>query len=81
MFCRALVIGGLFQIISDRSVQTSELLQQEISTPWWIMYIYMKKSICTKDINCFQDISVEKDFEVFMTELVDYGYIILCTIT
>jgi len=38
----------------------------------------VKKNICTKDLNCFQDISVEKDFEVSMTELVDYGYIIVC---
>jgi len=31
-----------------------------------------KKSLCTKDPNCFQGISVEKDFEMSMTELVDY---------
>jgi len=37
-----------------------------------------KKSICTKDLNCFQDMSVEKDFEMSVTELVDYGYIIVC---
>ena len=39
--------------------------------------IYVKK-ICTKDLNCFQGISVEKDFEMSVTELVDYGYIIVC---
>ena len=41
---------------------------------------YMKKvkNFCTKDLNCSQDISVEKDFELSMTELVDYGYIIVC---
>jgi len=33
---------------------------------------------CTKDLNGSQDIRVEKDFEVPMTELVDYGYIIVC---
>ena len=32
---------------------------------------------CTKDLNCFHDIGVEKDFEVSITELVDYGYIIV----
>jgi hypothetical protein len=32
----------------------------------------------TQDLNCSQDISVEKDFEVSMTELVDYVYIIVC---
>ena len=44
------------------------------------MYIYIckKKTFCIKDLNCSQDISVEKDFEVSMTELVDYGYIIVC---
>ena len=40
--------------------------------------IYVKKSIFTKDLNCFQDISVEKDFEMSVTELVDYGYVIIC---
>ena len=38
-----------------------------------------KKNICTKDLNCFQDISVEKDFEISISELVEYGYIIVCT--
>jgi hypothetical protein len=37
--------------------------------------IYVKKSICTKELNCFQGISMEKDFEMSATELVDYGYI------
>jgi hypothetical protein len=37
-----------------------------------------KKRICTKDLNCFQDISEENDFEVSMKELVDCGYIIVC---
>jgi len=32
----------------------------------------------TKDLNCSQDINVEKDFEVSMTELVDYVYVIVC---
>jgi hypothetical protein len=40
--------------------------------------MYVKKSIFTKDLNSFQDISVEKDFEMSMTELVVYGYIIVC---
>jgi hypothetical protein len=31
-----------------------------------------------KNLNCFQDISAEKDFEVSATELVDYNYIIVC---
>ena len=39
--------------------------------------IYVKRSICTKDLNP-QNNSVERDFEVSMTELVDYGYIIVC---
>ena len=45
------------------------------------IYIYMcvcgGGDICTKDLNFFQDIGVEKDFEVSITELVDYGYIIV----
>jgi len=41
------------------------------------MYIFeKKKNIFTKDLNCFQDISVEWDFEMSVTELVDYGYIV-----
>jgi len=42
------------------------------------MYICKKKKNCTKDLNCSQDISAEKDSEVSITELVDYGYIIVC---
>jgi hypothetical protein len=40
--------------------------------------IYVKKRTCTKDLNCFQGISVEKDFEMSVTELVDYCCIIVC---
>ena len=40
--------------------------------------IYVKKSICTKEVSCLQGISVEKDFEMSMTEVVDYGHIIVC---
>jgi hypothetical protein len=35
------------------------------------------KRICTKELNCFQGIGIEKDFEMSATELVDYGYIIV----
>jgi len=38
----------------------------------------MGENICTKELNCSQDISVEKDCEVSMTELVDCGYIVVC---
>jgi len=38
----------------------------------------VKKNISTKDLNCSQVIGVEKDFEVSMTELVGYDYIIVC---
>jgi len=40
--------------------------------------IYVGKNICTKNLNCFQNISAEKDFEVSATKLVDYDYIIVC---
>jgi hypothetical protein len=40
--------------------------------------IYVKKSTCTKDVNCLQGISVEKDFEMSVSEVVTYGYIIAC---
>jgi exonuclease III len=40
--------------------------------------IYVKKSTCTKYVNCFQGISVEKDFEMSVSEVVTYGYIIVC---
>jgi hypothetical protein len=36
------------------------------------------KNICTKNLNCFQDISAEKEFDVPATELVDCNYIIVC---
>ena len=40
--------------------------------------IYVKKSICTKDVNCLQGISIEKDFEIAISELVTYGYVVAC---
>jgi exonuclease III len=40
--------------------------------------IYVKNSIITKEVNCIQGLSVEKDFEMSMTEVVDYDYIIVC---
>jgi len=40
--------------------------------------IYVKKSIRTKERNCFKGIGVEKEFEISVIELVDYGYIIVC---
>ena len=39
----------------------------------------MQKNISTKNLNCIQNISVEKDFEISAIELVDYDYIIVCT--
>jgi hypothetical protein len=36
------------------------------------------KNICTKNLNCFQDISAKKEFEVSATELLDCNYIIVC---
>jgi hypothetical protein len=40
--------------------------------------LYVKKRICTKELNCIQGISMEKDSEMSAIELVDYGYIIIC---
>jgi hypothetical protein len=40
--------------------------------------IYVGKNIRTQNLNCFQNISAEKDFGVSATELVDYDYIIAC---
>jgi hypothetical protein len=40
--------------------------------------MFKKMYICTKDLNCFLGISVEKDFEMSVTELVDYGCVIVC---
>ena len=37
--------------------------------------IYVKKGIRTKELNCFKGISVEKEFEMSVIELVDYGCI------
>ena len=41
-------------------------------------YLYVNKRICANELNCFQGISMEKDFEMSAIELVDYGYIIIC---
>ena len=40
--------------------------------------IYVKKSIRTRDVHYLGDISVEKDFEMSVVEVVTYGYIIVC---
>lgn len=42
------------------------------------MHICKKKGIRTKELNCFTGISVEKEFEMSVTELVDFGFIIVC---
>jgi hypothetical protein len=42
------------------------------------IYVKKKKRICTKELNCFQGISMEKGFEMSATEWVEYGYIIVC---
>jgi len=40
--------------------------------------IYVKKSILTRDVHYLGGISVEKDFEMSVVEVVTYGYIIVC---
>jgi len=40
--------------------------------------IYVKKNIRTKDVNYLQGISVEKDFEMSVSEVVTHGYIVVC---
>jgi len=42
------------------------------------LYIYVIKVIRSKELNCFKCISVEKEFEMSVIELVHYGYIIVC---
>jgi len=40
--------------------------------------IYAKKNIHTKDVNYLQGMSVEKDFEMSVSEVVTHGYIVVC---
>jgi len=40
--------------------------------------IYVKKGIRIKELNCFKGISAEKESEMSVVELVDYGCIIVC---
>ena len=40
--------------------------------------IYWKKGIRTKKLNCFKRIGAEKECEISVIELVDYGYSIVC---
>jgi len=40
--------------------------------------IYVKKGIRTKELNCFKGIGAEKEYEMSVIELVDYGNIIVC---
>ena len=87
MFNRALVKGGLFEINLDQYKLMSYFSrknQNHGGSCIYAIYIYIKerkkerKKFCTKDLNCSQNICVEKDFEVSITELVDYRYIIVC---
>jgi hypothetical protein len=41
--------------------------------------IYVKQGIRTKELNCFKGISEEKECEMSVTELIDYGCITVCT--
>jgi hypothetical protein len=40
--------------------------------------IYVKNGIRTRELNYLKDLNEEKEFEMSATELVDYGFIILC---
>jgi len=40
--------------------------------------IYVIKVIRAKELNCFKSIGAEKEFEMYVIELGDYGYIIVC---
>ena len=40
--------------------------------------IYVKNGIRTRETNYLKDLNEEKEFEMAATELVDYGFIILC---
>jgi hypothetical protein len=40
--------------------------------------IYVKKNISTKDVNYLQGISLEKDYEKSVSEVVTHGYIVVC---
>ncbi|MDR2880066.1 MAG: endonuclease/exonuclease/phosphatase family protein [Fusobacteriales bacterium] len=40
--------------------------------------IYVKEGIRTKEINYFNNLNEEKEFEMSVTELIDYGFIVLC---
>ena len=76
------------QPVSEVWLQLCQLLSHTFSVITFLthrvytyIYIYIygeKKNHYTKDPNCFQGISVEKDFEMSVTELVDYGYITVC---
>lgn len=40
--------------------------------------IYVKNGTRTRELNYLKDLNEEKEFEMSATELVDYGFIILC---
>ena len=68
-----------YSFASCRATHSVSLLSWRTAYIHIYIYIYgEKKNHYTKDPNCFQGISVEKDFEMSVTELVDYGYITVC---
>jgi len=42
-----------------------------------LIYIYVEKGIRTKELNCFKGINAEKEREMSVIELVDYGCLIV----
>jgi len=76
MFYRALVKGGLFEIILDRSVQNMSYFSRNYHNQVCHVHIWKEASVL-KTKFCFQDISVEKDCKASMNEFVDCGYISL----
>ena len=40
--------------------------------------IYVNKNISTEEVNYLQGISPEKDFEMSVSEVVTYGYVVIC---
>ena len=75
MFYAILAKGGLFKHYKDRPVYIVILAERTIM----VDSVYMcKKHIFTKDLNCFRGISMEKDSEVSVIELVNFKYITVC---
>jgi hypothetical protein len=70
--------GGLFKVMKTEQHKLVTLAER-FTYDHGGSYINVTKHIFNKQLNCFQGICTEKDFEVLANELLEFKYIVVCT--